>query len=1083
MQKNHRTFVDITDNWSRIPQLLTNYITSVIIFITVSYIIKSIETFQICRYQDSISLLTFFQSFFNLTSVFCLYSLILLPIYLLIGWWKPKIAQIIGSVIFALITSLEIGLLIFYNLTGVMMGGEFIARPFAEILTTIRNSSNLILDICSIVAVIMIFIATPFYANKLKILNRFISQIVGILIIVFFSVCTLYYQQSEGKIINNYLEIKSFYFFSAVKDYYTYKSETGFVYDNISKVEKIEVNEGMLKDYLSIFSNRTILDLNYPLERPSSEIPDVLSPFFHKFEKEPNIVIVIVESLGSYLMGEKEKGISFTPFLDSLAKTGLYWQNCLATTPRTYGVVPAIVGSVPHGKRGFQFGVMPNHHSLFTVLKENNYATNFFYGGDPNFDSMLDFLTVQDLDHIDNFHTRIRSYQKKDLANWWALYDHVLFEESFKELKKQGNKRPNVNVYLTLTTHDPFSGGDKQLKKIYEPKTEKIFSRLSPKLRKQYLPAKDLIITLNYLDDSMRDLFLQYSQLPDFENTIFIITGDHAHGIYKNDLAHFNVPLIIWSPLLKTHRSFPNIVSHWAITPSIISFLQNNYDLKAPESVAWCSDGLDTTSHFNPSEKILFLSYERKVNAMVFNEYYFQNSDKKLFKIDENLDLIQVEDLMLIEKINSKFNTLKYINNYVYHNDKLIRNDKKSEDKYIILQKYEQKNSIVCSNPDTIPSIAGINRFDIMPVKKFKVDCEKIKIRLTADIVIHDNLYQDQQMRLVIKFSGKNYEYISKENITKYIEDDEILCYKKYELSIEKEIDVSALEHISAQIYIATNESDVRWSPNKKITLSNIKVIILGKKRELGKLNILEKSNYSDFFIAHAGGNIDGKNYTNCVEALDFSYKNGCRLFELDLLITSDGKIVAVHDWETFKTITNYSGTIDDTPLTEKEFLSLKIHGKYTPMNMKAINLWFKKHPDAILVTDKINDPERIHKEFQFRDRVIMELFSWNAVDKAIKLGIKPLASNFLFFDTPNFEQVFERKKIEYCNTGRYQIPGNEDVLRRLKEKGVKNFVFGLDYPIKGVPAEKYVWTNEMDLFYGMYARNFELLDSLLNGN
>ncbi|MDR0205790.1 MAG: sulfatase-like hydrolase/transferase [Bacteroidales bacterium] len=1065
-----------------ILQTLRNYLIAVLIFIVASYLIKGIETFQVCRYQDSISLLAILQSFFNITSVFCLYSIIILPIYLLISRWKQKVAQILVALLFALLISLEIGLLIFYNLAGVMMGAELIARPFAEIFTTIRNSSNLILDICSIVVVIIIFIATPFFAKKLPVFHRFVSQIAGIITIVFFSVCTLYYQQSDDKIMNTYLESKSFYFFSAVKDYYTYKSETGFVFDNIGNVEKIEMNEKMLKDYLSFFPNRTILDLYYPLERPSSEIPDVLSPFFHKFEKDPNIVIVIVESLGSFLMGEKEKGVSFTPFLDSLAKTGLYWQNCLATTPRTYGVVPAIVGSVPHGKRGFQFGVMPNHHSLFTVLKNNNYAVNFFYGGDPNFDSMLDFLTIQDPDHIDNFHTQIRNYQKKDLANWWALYDHVLFEESFKELKKQGGKRPNVNVYLTLTTHDPFSGGDKQLKKIYEPKIEKLFSKLRTTLGKQFLPAKDLFMTVNYLDDSMRDFFYQYSQLPGFENTIFIITGDHAHGIYKNDLAHFNVPLIIWSPLLKTPRTFSNIVSHWAITPSVISFLQNNYDLKTPKLIAWCSNGLDTTSYFNPSEKVLFLSYERKVNAMVFNEYFFQNSEKKLFKIDKNLNLIQIEDPMLIEEVNSKFNTLKYVNNYVYHNDKLIKNEKKSYDNYIIFQKYENKKTIVCSNPDTIPSIAGVNTFDIMPVKIIKVDCEKIIIRLTTDIVIHDYLYQDQQMRLVIKFSGKNFEYISKEYITKYIEDDEIVCNKKYELSIEKDIDIGNLDKISAHIYVVTNEKDGNWRSNKKITLSNINIMILGKKRALSTPDILERKNYSDFFIAHAGGNIDGKNYTNCVEALDFSYKNGCRLFELDLLKTSDGKIVAVHDWETFKTISNYPGTIDDTPLTEKEFLSRKIHEKYTPMNMNAINSWFEKHPDAILVTDKINDPERIYKEFHFRDRVIMELFTWNAVDKAIELGIKPLVSNFLYYDTPNFEQVFDNKKIEYCNTGRYQISGNEDMLRRLKVKGIKNFVFGLDNPIKGVPAEKYVWANEMDMFYGMYARNFELLDSLSNG-
>jgi len=242
------------------------------------------------------------------------------------------------------------------------------------------------------------------------------------------------------------------------------------------------------------------------------------------------------------------------------------------------------------------------------------------------------------------------------------------------------------------------------------------------------------------------------------------------------------------------------------------------------------------------------------------------------------------------------------------------------------------------------------------------------------------------------------------------------------------------------------------------------------------------KINYADFFIAHAGGAIDGYIYTNCLEALDLSYSKGCKLFELDLEKTSDEKVVATHNWKYYKTITNYPGTIDNTPLTEVEFLSLKIYEKYTPLNMEAINLWFKNHPDAILVTDKTNDPQTIYNEFQFRDRVIMELFSWGAVDKAIALGIKPMVSSFLFFETPNFEEVFEDKKIEYINLGRYQMADYNELFRRLKKNGIKNYVWSLEWPIKGQPAEEYVWNHEMIYYYGMYANDLDLLESLLKG-
>jgi len=255
-----------------------------------------------------------------------------------------------------------------------------------------------------------------------------------------------------------------------------------------------------------------------------------------------------------------------------------------------------------------------------------------------------------------------------------------------------------------------------------------------------------------------------------------------------------------------------------------------------------------------------------------------------------------------------------------------------------------------------------------------------------------------------------------------------------------------------------------------------------------------KKPDYTKFFIAHAGGAIDGIVYTNCLEALDLSYSKGCKLFELDLINTSDNKLVAAHGWVDFKTLVNYSGTIDNTPLTEKEFLSLKILGKYTPLNMGAINFWFRNHPDAILVTDKINDPERIYKDFQFPDRVLMELFTWDAVDKAIELRIKPMPSENLIFGNSekaiemgippqlplrdsNFEQILEEKKIEFIGTGLFLLRDNKDFFKHLKEKGYKTYAWLPIYK----SLEEYVWIYEMIYCYGMYADNLDLLTFLLN--
>ncbi len=64
--------------------------------------------------------------------------------------------------------------------------------------------------------------------------------------------------------------------------------------------------------------------------------------------------------------------------------------------------------------------------------------------------------------------------------------------------------------------------------------------------------------------------------------------------------------------------------------------------------------------------------------------------------------------------------------------------------------------------------------------------------------------------------------------------------------------------------------------------------------------NIPEIIVNSGGLIAHAGGGINGLKYTNSLEAMEQSIEHGFKMIELDLLISSDRRIVAVHDWNRF---------------------------------------------------------------------------------------------------------------------------------------------------------------------------------------
>ena len=121
-----------------------------------------------------------------------------------------------------------------------------------------------------------------------------------------------------------------------------------------------------------------------------------------------------------------------------------------------------------------------------------------------------------------------------------------------------------------------------------------------------------------------------------------------------------------------------------------------------------------------------------------------------------------------------------------------------------------------------------------------------------------------------------------------------------------------------------------------------------------------------DGLIAHAGGGLyiideNGKRidqiYTNSKEALENSYNNGHRVFEMDFLLTYDGKLAAVHDWQ------NIAGG----KKTSEEWKNFKVYDMYTSMMIDDVYNFMLEYPDIFLVTDT--------KSFYYTDEDIKKQF------------------------------------------------------------------------------------------------------------
>lgn len=103
-------------------------------------------------------------------------------------------------------------------------------------------------------------------------------------------------------------------------------------------------------------------------------------------------------------------------------------------------------------------------------------------------------------------------------------------------------------------------------------------------------------------------------------------------------------------------------------------------------------------------------------------------------------------------------------------------------------------------------------------------------------------------------------------------------------------------------------------------------------------------------YIAHGGGDINGEEKTSSFEALNLNYEKGFRFFELDFNWTSDGELVAIHDWHKSK-VTTFGG--EPSLMSLREFRQAKSLTGLSQMTLDDVANWIRDgHADAYIVTD-----------------------------------------------------------------------------------------------------------------------------------
>jgi phosphoglycerol transferase MdoB-like AlkP superfamily enzyme len=592
-------------------------------------------------YNEKISVITVIAyKFINDFWAIVILGVILFPLFWLGSIFFKKRIIPIFQVLFILILLIQISLIKYSLTTHVNLGADLLGYSYDDIYTTVTSSVSLSFTTILPFLVLIGFFYGVYAMLKKRILNSQIL-IATIILVLLFGSLKLVLPNTSNELFQNKMQ----YLATDIINY---------------QAEKYRTNA-------NLYSRN-----DYPLLEPVSKVKDVLKPFFNISETKPNIVIIMVEGLGGEFIGNHNYA-GFTPYLDSLISKSLYWENFVSNAGRTFGVLPSLTASLPFGDKGFlEIPNAPSYISLISVLKANGYTTSYYSGDPSSFDRKINFLEYNQIDDVID-ESKYGSEYKKTAANdggfSWGYPDEEIFKKMLTSM--QHKKSPRLDIVMTLTNHEPFTFPNK---KKYLEKVDSILNsgKVLKISKEKVLEYKDIFASLLYTDNSIKNFMEEYSKRPEYKNTIFVITGDHRliPITQKDKLCRFHVPLYITSPLLKKTETFKSVSSHWDITPSLLSFLIDNYKMKPLEEVSWISQGLDTAKQFRNIHQIAFMRYKGKINDFMFKDYLY--SAGSLYKINENFGIYKVQEDKLQKAIKDSLDKFKNLNAYLTKRDKIF---------------------------------------------------------------------------------------------------------------------------------------------------------------------------------------------------------------------------------------------------------------------------------------------------------------------------------------------------------------------------------------------------------------------------
>lgn len=245
-----------------------------------------------------------------------------------------------------------------------------------------------------------------------------------------------------------------------------------------------------------------------PYHYPTSEVEAPL--------KGRNVVLFILESMSAehslelypeLYATQEERG--YTPFLDSLMRSGYCFRKMHANGLRSIQAMPAILGSIPSFKTPFV--LMPQSlgesRPLPRILRDAGYRTAFFCGSEAGSMGFGAYARSAGIEHLYAREEYEARYGKGDFDGYWGIWDDKFLQLLGDEASSW--QEPFFATLFTLSSHHPFVVPD----------------RLKDSLPKGHTPIHRCAA---YEDWAFREFFARYKEEPWFKNTLFVFVADHV---------------------------------------------------------------------------------------------------------------------------------------------------------------------------------------------------------------------------------------------------------------------------------------------------------------------------------------------------------------------------------------------------------------------------------------------------------------------------------------------------------------------------------------------------------------------------